>query len=114
MAYKSLIDSSLTRAYQLAKDLAVGVTFTKKSGEFDFSTMGTVSADTSVVVNTIVTDGKQAKEDRSVKVKQLMFRSKDLGSISLFDTVVIQGETWKLGNVIKDSGYIIVAEAYRE
>ena len=114
MAYKSLIDSSLTRAYQLAKDLAEDVTFTKKSGEFNFSTMETASADTSVVVKTIVTDGKQAKEDRSVKIKQLMFRSKDLGSISLFDTVVIQGETWKLGDVIKDSGYIIVAEAYRE
>ena len=114
MAYKSLIDSSLARAYQLAKDLAMNVTFTKKSGEFDFSTMETVSADTSVVVKTIVTDGKQSKEDRSVKVKQLMFRSKDLGSISLFDTVVIQGETWKLGSVIKDSGYIIVVEAYKE
>jgi hypothetical protein len=114
MAYQSLIDSSLAKAYRLAKDLADSVTFTKKSGEFNFSTMDVVSADTSVVVKTIVTDGKQAKEDRSVKVKQLMFRSKDLGDISLFDTVVIKGETWKLGNVIKDSGYIIIAEAYRE
>jgi hypothetical protein len=114
MAYQSLIDSSLAKAYRLAKDLADNVTFTKKSGEFDFSTMEAVSADTSVVVKAIVTDGKQAKEDRSVKMKQLMFRSKDLGNISLFDTVVIKGETWKLGNVIKDSGYIIVVEAYKE
>ena len=114
MAYKSLIDSSLSKAYRLAKDLAVNVTFTKKSGDFDFSTMEAVSADTSVIVKAIITDGKQAKEERSVKMKQLMFRSKDLGNISLFDTVVIQGETWKLGNVIKDSGYIIVVEAYKE
>ena len=114
MAYQSLIDSSLAKAYRLVKDLAEDVTFTKKSGEFNFSTMEAVSADTSVVVKTIVTDGKQAKENRNVKMKQLMFRSKDLGNISLFDIVVIEGETWKLGNVIKDSGYIIVVEAYKE
>jgi hypothetical protein len=98
----------------LAKDLAENVTFTKKSDNFNFNTLENVSTNTSVVVKAIIIDGKQAKEDRSIKMKQLMFRSKDLGNISLFDTVIIQGETWKLGNAIKDSGYIIIVEAYKE
>lgn len=114
MAYKSLINNSLAVAYNLAKDLAVTVTLTKKSGTFDFSTMDSASNTTSVSVKAIITDGRQAKDDRGVEMRQLMFRSKDLGSISLFDTVVIDGETWKLGNVISDSGYIILVEAYKE
>lgn len=43
-----------------------------------------------------------------------MLKSKDLGDISLYDSVLIGTETWKLGDVISNSGYIILTSIYKD
>jgi hypothetical protein len=116
MSYKNLIDSNLVRAFNLLKDLATDVTFVKKSeAAFDFSTMVTSHlTTTNIVVKAIITDSSKKSSSHNSKETTIMFKSKDLGEITLYDSVIINNATWRIGPYIKDSGYIIIAEITKE
>ena len=108
MGYSNLIDANLNRAYNLAKDLAVEVTFVHKAGtSFSFAT-GVVShaTSTSVQVKVIILDTKRETGATNVLLKELMFKSRDLQDVSSYDKVIINGETWDVGASSKDDGRI--------
>jgi hypothetical protein len=110
MGWKQLIDSNLLRAFNLVKDLAVDATFVQKSGTtFNFN---------SVAVNHASTVNKQAKvvalntettyKDKTMVTKMIMFKSRDVGDVSAYDKVILAGETWSIGDLVKSNGYIYV------
>lgn len=114
MAYRALINSSLARAYRIASDLAVPVTFTRRVTDFSFGTLETSTAATPIVTKAIVADAKKPSGERDVSKKELMFKSKGLGDTSLFDTVTIAGEVWKVGAPIHKGDFITILSIFKE
>lgn len=115
MSYNKLIDNSLKLAFTALKDLAIEGTFIRtNSNSFNFTT-STVSASTSSITSKVViTDISKRSENKNSKVKQLLVKSKDIGDIKAYDAVTISGETWNLGPVMNDSGFIYSVEIYKE
>ena len=115
MGYVAQIDSKLNQAFNLIKDLAVPVVFVKKTVSYDFSTGAAVtSSTTNVTTKAVVVETKKTSKESNTSFKQLMFKSKDIGDITLFDSVQINGVTWKLGDVITNSGYIILTNVFKD
>jgi hypothetical protein len=115
MSYKALIESSVELAFKTVQDLAEDVVLIQRdSSSFDFATKATVK--TSAVQTTIkcvvVNSKKKEKESNSVK-KTLMFKSSDLADITLYDTVLLNGITWKMAQPQNDNGYVTILEIYR-
>lgn len=116
MGYRQLIDANLTRAFNLVKDLAVDVTFVKKSGtSFDFGA-GEVEHKTSLSIATkaVVIDGSKPSKDNNVMKEVIMFKSRDISPVNQYATIIKAGLTWNIGPPIKDDGRIIVLEIYKE
>jgi hypothetical protein len=43
-----------------------------------------------------------------------MFKTQDVGDISLYDTFTVNNIIWKIGSSIKNDGFISVANVYLE
>ena len=120
MSYKNLIDSNLRRAFILVRDLAEDVTFNLKEViDFDFSTGNVVeNPQTTVIVKAVVITSKKESRDvkgsRNTDSVELMFSTRDVGDLTMYDTVIIAGNEWNLGKRIKSDGYITLVELYRE
>lgn len=116
MAYVALIDSNLTRAFNLIKDLAVIGVFTKKSGvSFDFTSGETVTTSTSTVTTKVVILDLKKTSDKSNTVrKQLLVKSKNLENLTFYDTVTINNVVWKLGEVIHSNTFTTLLDIFKE
>ena len=116
MSYSKLVDSQLKKAFNLMKDLATPATFNMKvSGSFNFGAKAPEDFEAAPVQTKIVVyDGKRAKGDGpKVTSKQFMVKAKDVGDLKAFDKVTFDGNTWTVGQIIKGTGYILIAEAVR-
>ena len=116
MSYNNLIDRNLDKSFKLAKDLAIDVTLLKKSGiSFDFS-QGTVAETTSenTSVKMLVIKAEKLSQKRNVVKKTVMLRHKQVGSISIYDSLSENGQIWKFGPKSKDNGFISVLEIFKE
>ncbi len=116
MSYKSLINSNLVKAFNLVKDLAEDVVFVRNNVTgFDFGTGQVEStASQNLIVKTIVIDSEKKSKEHNANKKHVMFKTKDLGDVTAYDHLLINGVIWKLGPVVKNSGFIILAEIYKE
>lgn len=113
MSYTALIDSKLTLAFKMAKDLAKTAVFTATaSSSFDFSSAAAVKPNkTSTSVLVIVTS---TVKKQSTVTKTLMAKSSELPSLNSYDTVQLEGSEWKVGTVLKSEGAILVFEIVKE
>jgi hypothetical protein len=111
MAYKGLIGNQLTLAFNMAKDLAVSMTFMSATKEFDFST-GAVdtTASSSVIVKAIPVKTRKTKDSESL---QILIKNKDVGDVSLFSTVVNDGVEWTISATIISNTYTSILELTR-
>jgi hypothetical protein len=119
MSYKNLINTNLTKAFNLIKDLAEDVIFVKRNSTvFDFNAADLkTSTTTQVVLKAIVINSKKnSKTDsgHNTSKKQIMLKSKDVGDISLYDSLILNNETWKFGPVLQNTGFVILAEISKE
>lgn len=119
MGYKNLINTNINRAFNAAKDLAIDATFVKKNtNEFNFETADLKPSETTqVILKTIVVEAKKNADTDSghnAKKQQIMLKSKDVGDITLYDHLLINNEVWKIGPVVRDSGFIVIAEIVKE
>lgn len=115
MSYLNLMDSSLKKAFTLAKDLAVMAVF-EKSGEssFDFASgENTTVVDGNVNAKVIAYDPEEKKGDTKVVSKVILVRRREVGALSRFTKVTFDGHQWKFGDMLKDTGVILVARVYR-
>jgi len=115
MGYNALINSNLKQAYNLVKDLAVVGVFTKiNSSTFNFATStATTTTEATITTKVIVIGNTTTSGDSTVIKKEIMVKTLDVGDVKLYDTVTIAGEVWKVGQIIRDSGYITIFEAVK-
>lgn len=117
MGFSNLIDSNLTRAFNLVKDLAIEAVFTLKSGtSFNFGNAETThTSSTSSTVKAVVMESSKKKASSQNTIERtLMFKSKDLIDVSGYDSVAIAGEVWNVGQTVKNDGRITILSIYRE
>lgn len=115
MGYQALIRKNLDFAFNQIKDLATVASFYKKqSAGFDFN-----AQEASVVVNSPIeikivdleTIGNNKETDH--KTKQLLVKKHDVGDLSSYDYLKINNINWKLGQVLTDTGYVIMFTVVR-
>jgi hypothetical protein len=115
MSYNSLINTSLTLAFKQLKDLAVDFVYNKKaSSEFNFNTSTVSETVETFTAKTVVIEKIKNSKDRAVVSMQLLANTKDIGSISNFDSVVYQGETWIINENLKDNGFVSLFTVVKE
>jgi hypothetical protein len=115
MSYTNLMDKQLLTVFKQLKDLTIHAEFTKKSNiRFNFGT-GQVAAteDAVKIIPVIEIDAKKVKKDSSTTSKTLIGRKSDLGDLNSYDSLVLEGATWKIGTVIKGSGRIYIFEVVK-
>ena len=116
MAYKSLIEKSLERAFKSLKDLAVDAVFTRRGeASFDFNT-GQTSYEPSTSLNTKIVVTRKLRPDRESNRlrKEIIAKNHVIGDVKAFDTILFEGEHWSIGGIIHGDGYIWVLEIYKE
>ena len=118
MSYTALIDAQLVTAFKLAKDLAKDVVLTKKVGSsFDFTNNAPVhSATQTVTTKAVKIDAKKTTSLKAstVVTAEMLFKTKEIGDVSIFDTVAFSGETWKIGPVLHSSAFITMVTLLKE
>ena len=67
----------------------------------------------SIILKAFVVKSTKASEDRDVFTKQLILKTKDIGNLSLYDSVYFDNFTWKLGPPIL-SDFLTTIEVFRE
>jgi hypothetical protein len=122
MGYVNLINKNVDFAFTAVKDLAADVVLTKKviTG-FDFgSGANTAGSDIVLNVKAIVTrlekgdvDSKKASS-RNTQQKSIMLQKQDVDDVTFYDTILIAGQIWNLGKVIREDGFVVEVEAFRE
>jgi hypothetical protein len=116
MAYNALIERNVTLAFNLVKDLAVNVVFTKTtSANFDFNTASLNEVTGQVkTIKAILFDGKKPTKDATEIVKTIMFKSSDIDDVNLYDTISYKGKIFKIDAPIKDFGFIWIFNIIEE
>jgi len=116
MGYAKIIDANLNLAFNQLKDLAKNVTFRKKAPiGFDFGSAEMdegQAADT--IIKAVVIDNKKTSEKHNPTKKEILFKSRGVGDITMYDSIIIDNETWKIGPIISNNGYIVFAEIFKE
>jgi hypothetical protein len=113
MSLHALVENQTRKAFLLARDLAVDATFVKKTATgFNFGTAAvTAGNDGTAVAKVIITE---TEKEGSKITKTFLVKSSDIGALGHYAEVVIQGLTWKMGSPLKDSGFILMTQVYRE
>ena len=122
MGYKSLVDSQVTMAFNLLKDLADDVILNKSSDvSFNFGDASTSQKTEQTVIKAVVTDDDKKSQIHNSIERQVMFKTRGLGDINAYDSLTFENShdihlngTWKLGPVLNNDGYTILASIYRE
>jgi hypothetical protein len=108
MSYKNLIDKSLTRAFNLVKDLADDATLSVSSGvSFDFAT-GESETDNVEIVQiklVFITDEKRSEEHNTIS-RQAIFKTSVSADLTAYDVITIGTDVWTISQIIKGDGYI--------
>lgn len=115
MSYKRLIEAKTRQAFELVKDLAQDVVFTRKTNsDFNFGTGLEESDSKSVKTKVIVSDNKKKSSERNTIRKTLMAKTAEVGDMKLYESISFNGLVWKIGEVSKNDGYVSVVDVYRE
>jgi hypothetical protein len=115
MSYSNLIDTNITLAFKMLKDLAVDATIYRRAvTEFDFGTGVTDLSTTTIPVKVIVINSEKKSQEHNTLINQIMLRSKEVLDVTALDKITINGVSWRFSNILKSNGYIIVAAIARE
>lgn len=116
MSFKARIDANLNRAFNLSRDLAVNVTFTKKLGSaFDFGTASaTETGTTDIIVKGLWIDSQKKSSKIDSAERHIMLKRKDVGDVTTFDHLIEGSVTYKIGTPLKNDGYIIILSVFKE
>lgn len=118
MSYSSTIDKSLIALFKQLKDLAIAATVTRKTvGDFDFNNPTNSSNNlTTIPVEIVVIQSSEkiSKDDKRTLIKEIMLKSKDIGTMTAYDTILIKNVTWRVGSIIKDDGFLKMLQITKE
>lgn len=118
MDLKSLINANLDKAFLAVESLAVDVTLSKKvPKDFDFNSVADSSSFQSIVLKAIKVDTKKkstADSGHNTKSMQLLIKTKDVEDVTVYDQLIMDKNTWKIGPVISDTGFVTYIEVFKE
>lgn len=104
MSYKALVDRNISKAFRLAKDFAIEVTFVKSiNTDFNFSSAELEQDGVNINTKAVVVN---SSKNASAKSMQLMFKASD-ADLNVYDSVIINGITWKVGPQLSSPGAVI-------
>jgi len=115
MDFDRLIKTNVKQAFKIVGNLAPIAEFIKtEKGDFDFST-GEFDTPTmtSANIKVIVTNSKKTSDSATVIWTRINFISGQL-DVKAYDTVILKGNTWKIGPTLDDNGYVSSIDLYRE
>lgn len=115
MSYSKLIDRNLNLVFNKLKDLAKIATVTKHTDvEFDFGTGEKTSTSEQINFKAVMLSVKTDSVKTNTETTQILFKRDDVGDITTYDVVVVEGVTYKIGKVHKNNGYVTLATLVRE
>ena len=116
MSYVALIERSVTKAFSLLKDLARPATLLKSTQqEFDFSTLAFPSAPpTETIVSIIFVSELKKSSGKNTMERTVLLQSKGIVDLTTYDAISIDTETWKLGPIIQNSGFVYELKLLRD
>jgi len=93
--YKALLDKQLSSVFNRLKDLSPMATFSHSSSKaFDFATGETqVTVDPPVTIKVVIL---KETNDKAMRTKVLLFKTKDVPNVSEYDTIEIGGVNHKV------------------
>lgn len=115
MSYSRLIDTNLVRAFNKLKDLAKIATVTKHTNvDFDFDTAEATSNSQTINFKVVLISSTRDSESKTTEQAKILYRKEDVGNLSNYDTIVIDGQTFKVGKVVRDNSYVALANLIKE
>lgn len=119
MGYKSLVVSSVNKAFSLVKDLAINVTLSKSTVTgFDFASNSAVvtNAPAIIVKAILVTKARKPTDEQSATVSNsLLMKSIDIPDPTIYDRITMEdGSMWSLVMPYANDGYTITVNIKRE
>lgn len=116
MDIPALAGRAVELAFKLAKSQATSVTLYRRSNVvFDFNANAAESDPiTSTTLLAFEIDHKKPLKGRQTNIKQLLFKTVELGDISFYEYAIIGGLTWLIGGIESKDSNLSVVEIYRE
>jgi hypothetical protein len=114
MSYKNLVKNKVRSAFGLIGDLAFDATFVKTvSIDFDFASQEMSSTQVSLTVKAVDLETRKKSRKANVYEKTLLCMTEDIPDINDFDSIKINGVTWKIAGS-ENNGYTIFVDLVRE
>jgi len=115
MSYKALINSNVNKAFNLIKDLAEEVVLNKTvTSDFNFTSGDVKSTVSAISTKAVITDSNKESEKHNVMKKIALLKTQDIGDISAYSSIVLNGNNWQIGPLIKSDNFVTVVEIYKE
>lgn len=116
MSYRNLADQQVRQAFNKLKDLAEDAILYKKNAlGFNFGAGQAIVADSgSITTKVIELKKERASQKTNVTSKTIMLKSSEVGSLTDYAEIELDGLRWKFGDPIRDSGYVLITTVFRE
>jgi hypothetical protein len=120
MSLRSTVRSNVRKAFSAIKDLAIDITLQQSdASSFNFRTATAEQTEVvSTVIKGVVIEKKRDKrelqltEANTLKAEIIVITA-DISDLTIYDTAVFEGKSWKIIPPIKDNGYIVVLDVAR-
>jgi len=113
--FKTIINSSLDKAFILLKDLSEEVILSKKSNSsFNFETRQTSTVNVNFITKMIVVkDREETKNGVKLFVKEILLKTSAIENFSIYDTLTYRSDSWQLGATFKHTENVTLLEIYK-
>jgi len=111
MSLRASIQQGVDEAFIAIDDIAKMVTFIRKTDAgFDFSSREKVDPESCYVVCKCYV--RDTEDNSEVIKKRLMLKTIDIGDITAFDSVEIDGIKYRLGPNPRDDSFVVYVDVY--
>jgi len=116
MGYKAMLERNIDKAFKLIGDLAISVTLVRKTkSTFNFDTLDVKNVESeNLLTLAVITEMKKPTSEHNTRVTSMMLKTKEIGDVNLFDSVIINNETFKIGPLISTDNFITNVEIFKE
>ena len=116
MAFRSLAQTGVDLAFQIAGDLALEVTLVNSAASgYNFANGATTTSSSTVTIRGIL--GEVVREsvsgDRATIRCEMSFKKSDIGEPDGYDTATFSGDSYKITG-FRDDDYLVVVTMFRE
>lgn len=119
MGYRTTVRSNVQKAFNILKDLAINVTFSRSTvTEFDFATNAAVATVIPPVIVKAILINKARKPDSEqsgTSSTSLLMKVEDISDPTIYDRITMpDGSVWRIVTPCSNDGYTITVEIRKE